>query len=138
MKDDEIKARVAELAEIEDHKVAQVNIRSRKQELEGPPTFPPGENPTLGFRIKRIRNQSRLCEIGCGDIVDYQVVEYRFGTSPAPHWKTRCANCQKYLHPNGHEFMSGGHNIANAYVSHFIANPQDKPVIRKCSKPDTK
>lgn len=127
MKNDEFLARIAELAEIEYQKVPEVVIRSKKQEEEFPPPFPPGENPTLGFRITRIRNQNRLCELGCGQIVESQVIERKFNLTPEPHWKTRCATCQNYVHPSGQGFIRGGHQVQNEYVKAFRNSKYSKP-----------
>lgn len=134
MKNDEFRAKIEEFAHTEDYKVADVNVRSKKQEEQGE-IFPPGENPTLGFRVKKLKNQNRLCEMGCNEIVDSQVIEYRLGYSPKRHWKVRCNNCQYYLHPNGEQLIKGGASVANAYTSHFHRNPDEKPVLKRLSRP---
>jgi hypothetical protein len=56
-------------------------------------------NPTLGFEFIKLKEQHRLCELNCGDIVSNQVIEKRLCTSPETHWRTRCANCKRYVSP---------------------------------------
>ena len=82
------------------------------------------ENPTLGFKLVRLRDQHRLCEIGCGDIVTNQVIEKRLCFSPEKHWRTRCATCGNYVSPDGKGFIEGGHTVAAAFVKWF--NYRDK------------
>ena len=77
------------------------------------------ENPTLGFDLVKIKPISRLCELGCGDVVDNQVIERRFCSAPDKHWRTRCQSCGCYLSPDGKGFIDGAHTIYNAYVRYF-------------------
>ncbi len=120
MKDSEFRSRIQEFAEIEDHKVAQVNIRSKKQEEEGN-IFPPGENPTLGFAIKRMKPNSRLCELGCGEVVNNQVIEIKKHHSPVTHWRTKCVNCNCVLSPDGTGLIdaTNGSSLQNAFIRHY-------------------
>lgn len=119
MDEKEFKNRIAELAVIEDVKVASVNIRSKKQEEEMSDLFPPGENPTLGFELKAIRAQEKLCELGCGDMVANQRIEYKKHIYPIDHWRTRCVNCECTLSPDGKGFIEGVANVNNAYMRYF-------------------
>jgi hypothetical protein len=73
-------------------------------------------NPTLGFKFIKLKEQHRLCELGCGDIVANQVVEKRMAFTPKPHWRTRCQNCGCYLSPDGEGFIEGGHKAAAAFT----------------------
>lgn len=119
MDDKEFKNRIAELAIIEDIKVAKVNIRSKKQEDEISDLFPPGENPTLGFELKEIREQAKLCELGCGDIVIGQRIEHKRYDYPITHWRTRCVNCDCTLSPDKAGFLQGITNINNTFARYL-------------------
>ena len=119
MNDKEFKTRIAELADIEDIKVPVVNIRSKKQEEELADLFPPGENPTLGFELKRLKPQARLCELGCGDIVENQHIEYKKYEYPVTHWRTRCTTCECTLSPDGKGFIEGTVQVNNAFARYF-------------------
>jgi hypothetical protein len=77
------------------------------------------ENPTLGFQLVKLKDQHRVCELGCGDIVTNQVIEKRHGQTPKSHWKTRCKNCDHYVSPDGLGFIKGGHQIQHAYMKYF-------------------
>jgi hypothetical protein len=86
----------------------------------------PLTNDTLGFTLVKIKPQSKLCELGCGDIVEDQVIERRFGETPKPHWKTRCKNCGCYVTPDGQGFVDNSHGIQQLYFQHFAQG-----VVRK-------
>ena len=77
------------------------------------------ENPTLGFQLVKIKDQHKLCEIGCGDIVTNQVVEKRLCFNPEKHWRTRCATCGKYISPGGQGFIEGAHLVASEFIKYF-------------------
>lgn len=57
-------------------------------------------NPSLGFKIKKINDHIELCQIGCGQIVTNQRIEYRAAHPDEPNWRVKCANCGKYKHPS--------------------------------------
>lgn len=115
---DEFKNKVAELADIEDIKVPKPNIRSKKQEEYGD-VFPPGENPTLGFELKGIREQTKLCELGCGEMVVGQRVEYKRYDYPVTHWRTKCVNCDCTLSPDKTGFIQGATQVNNTFYRYF-------------------
>ena len=77
------------------------------------------DNPTLGFELIKLKEQHRLCELGCGDVVTNQVIERRHCESPKPHWRTRCGACNAFVSPTGEEFIRGGHAIQQAYLRFF-------------------
>lgn len=77
------------------------------------------ENPTLGFKFKKLKNSIKPCELGCGEMVENQIVEKRLATTPKTHWRTRCNNCGCYLSPDGEGFLKGGHAVAAAYLKFF-------------------
>lgn len=119
MDKNEFRARVAELAIIEDAKLPKVNDKARgadevheviydKQLVE----LSAEENPTLNFTLVSVKPISKLCEFPtCGKVVANQVIEYRHAQSPRPHWRTRCDNCMKYLHPDGESLIDDSRQV---------------------------
>jgi hypothetical protein len=77
------------------------------------------ENPTLGFELVRLKDQNRLCELGCEKTVPNQIIERRLVTTPVKHWRTRCKTCDCYVAPDGVGLIKGSHLVQNAYVNHF-------------------
>lgn len=77
------------------------------------------ENPTLGFKVIKLKDVHRSCELGCGDIVANQVIEKRLATHPQRHWRTRCRSCDCFVSPDGEGFIEGGSNIQAAYMRWF-------------------
>ena len=84
------------------------------------------DNPTLGFDLVRIKPNIRACELNCGDIVTDQIIERRFATTPIPHWRTRCNNCQCFVSPDGQGFIQGAHAIQAAYLKYFNMDRKKK------------
>lgn len=80
-------------------------------------------NPTLGFKLVKLKEKHRLCELDCGDLVANQVVERRLAFTPEKHWRTRCQNCAKFVSPDGVGFIEGGHAVAAAYTRYFKGLP---------------
>jgi hypothetical protein len=76
-------------------------------------------NPTLGFKFIKLKEVERECMLGCGERVINQKVEKRFVFTPVRHWRTRCATCQSFVHPNGEELIKGGHAVQAAFLRHF-------------------
>jgi len=76
-------------------------------------------NPTLGFKVVKIKPVHRACELGCGDIVANQVIEKRLCFTPVTHWRTRCIACGCFVSPDGESFIKGGHEIQSAYMRYF-------------------
>lgn len=77
------------------------------------------ENPTLGFQLIKLKDQHRLCELGCGEIVTNQIIERRYAQTPKKHWRTRCKNCDCYLGPDGKDFIKGSHAVQHAFARYF-------------------
>jgi len=77
------------------------------------------ENPTLGVELVKVKTITKLCEMGCGRIVDNQKIEKRFASEPKPHWKTKCVNCGCYLAPDGETLLDGS-NAAQAAFRSFL------------------
>jgi len=87
------------------------------------------DNPTLGYELVKVKEQHRLCELGCGEVVTNQIIELRFVRTPQPHWRTRCRNCDCYVSPDGKGFIKGSHTVQNAYGRYFNSNknnPKDE------------
>ena len=76
-------------------------------------------NPTLGFKFIKLKPVERDCQLGCGERVVDQRIEKRLAFTPVRHWRTRCTNCQNYVHPNGQELIRGGHQVQLAYLRFF-------------------
>lgn len=79
------------------------------------------QNPTLGVEIIKYRTKEKECVLGCGQMVKDQMLEHRVCFSPIKHWRTRCANCECFLTPDG-QFIKGGHAIQSFYVKFFKAH----------------
>lgn len=79
----------------------------------------PLENETLGFDLIKLKTQPKLCEIGCGKIVEGQVIEKKRSTYPKPHWRTRCSRCDCYISPDGEHLIKGTAAIQAAFVRFF-------------------
>ena len=79
-------------------------------------------NDTLGFELVKLRDQHKICELGCGDVVTNQVIQKRLCSSPKPHWRTRCDNCSGWQNPTSTGIIKGAHAIQNAYVEFFNLN----------------
>lgn len=77
-----------------------------------------GVNITIPKKIKAIKHEPKLCELGCGQMVIDQKIEKRYSDYPIKHWKTKCSNCQYYLHPEGH--LVRGTNEITAYFAKKI------------------
>lgn len=109
MDKNELKQRIQEVAIIKEKKptkspthnrlakevVIEVDDDGEEYEVEREIT----ENPTLGFELVALKDQHRVCELGCGNIVSNQKIEKRLTHYPEPHWRTRCVNCTRYISP---------------------------------------
>jgi hypothetical protein len=90
------------------------------------------ENPTLGFDLIKVKEQHKVCELGCGEVVTDQIIEKRHAMTPKPHWRTRCKNCDCYVSPDGLGFIKGSHAVQNAYARHFNSTKvvhKDEPEV---------
>lgn len=118
------KNRLEELAEIKPIKPAKTHEPAELNQavINGETvTLTNQFNPTLGFELLKVKTTSRLCELGCGCIVENQVIERRLCTQPEKHWRIRC-NCGNYVNPKGDGFVKGGSQIAAAFISYFNEN----------------
>lgn len=77
------------------------------------------DNPTLGFKLIKVKDQHKSCELGCGKIVTNQVIEKRLVSTPTKHWRTRCRNCDMYVNPNADGFIRGSHKVQHEFIKHF-------------------
>jgi hypothetical protein len=151
MNKDEYRRRLEELAIIKDIKPVKTAMHNRRAiesvteyDEDGEPyeVFKEvTENPTLGFELVKIKDRIDSCELGCGVIATNQVIEKRFCSHPVPHWRTRCANCQKYVSPDGKQFINGGAQIVREFVKFFkqqgidIPNEKTNPIIGEQVQP---
>jgi hypothetical protein len=95
--------------------------------------FETDSNPTLPFELSHLKPIEKLCQMGCGDMVKDQVIEKRLALTPQRHWRTRCASCQAYLHPDGKTIVHGSHEIQRIYLAMFngLSYPELQPVTYK-------
>jgi hypothetical protein len=82
----------------------------------------PDPNPALGdIAFNGLKPVERPCMINCGKTVVDQVVERRLIFTPVKHWRTRCVNCQSFIHPNGVDIVKGAHLVQSIFQKHFKA-----------------
>jgi hypothetical protein len=60
-----------------------------------------GVNITLPRKLKGIKHEPRMCELGCGKIAVDQRIDIRFQNYPEKHWIQKCNFCQYYKMPDG-------------------------------------
>lgn len=92
-------------------------------------------NPSLGIKIKKLKEVQRACDLGCGKTVPNQVIEIRKCETPYTHWRTRCHACSAFVAPDGEGFIEGGHQIQSAYVKHYYNNEKE---LKAKQKPKSK
>jgi hypothetical protein len=122
----ELKQKIAQVAEIKELKpVTAAHIRLDETHVndvkvgDSWTTITKDVNPTLGFKLLKLKEQFRACELGCGEVIANQVIEKRLVFTPEKHWRTRCATCGKFVSPDGTGFVSGGANIQGAYAKYY-------------------
>jgi hypothetical protein len=77
-------------------------------------------NPALGdVEFTGLKPVKRPCMLNCGNEVIDQVVERRLVFTPVRHWRTRCATCQSFVHPNGVDIIKGAHLTQATFVKHL-------------------
>ena len=77
-------------------------------------------NPALGDdEFVGLKPVKRPCQLNCGNEVIDQIVERRLVFTPVRHWRTRCANCQSFVHPNGVDIIKGAHLAQSIFVKHL-------------------
>lgn len=141
MKPDEYLRKLSEVAEWEVPKIDEINRpkhlpvaqrpRSRwaseEERLEYIDEVTPdfvvgGRNLTMMPRIKRIKQEPKPCELGCGEMVLAQKIDKTHHQWPEPHWRTKCTNCQHYVHPSGEGLVKG----VNVFHTHFAKKKTKK------------
>ena len=60
-----------------------------------------GANVTLPKQIKRILHEPKPCELGCGQQVVNQIIQYTKHDFPITYWRKRCTNCQYWVLEDG-------------------------------------
>ena len=78
------------------------------------------ENPTLGFEFVKIKPIIKECVLGCGEMVENQLVERKLYEYPDKHWRTSCKNCKCTVGPDGKTFVKGTSNIQNAFYRWYL------------------
>jgi hypothetical protein len=82
-------------------------------------------NPTLGFKMIKLKDKLRPCDLSCGDVVPNQIIEKRHYKHPYSHWRTYCKTCAKYVSPDGKSFISGGFAINYAFENYHKKQDKD-------------
>lgn len=121
----EFKTRLAELADFEEvtprilreeagqyDQIHELNIDGELVEIDRTC------NPTLGIRLIGLKPNTQACELGCGKIIDRQVVEKIRYQTPVEHWRTKCAECGKYQHPSGQGTVEG-RNVSGVFGKYY-------------------
>ena len=126
MDKDEFRKRVEELAVIKDKTLKPLNpARAKKRIVQIEDEFgdlieveevEPRENKTLGFELIDIKHQPKVCELGCGKIVEGQVIQTHFSQWPVNHRRVKCLICNKYQHPSGEGLIANGHSTSAVYT----------------------
>jgi hypothetical protein len=60
-----------------------------------------GVNITVPPKLKGVKREPRLCELGCGKIAVDQRIDIKFQSFPEKHWIKKCNFCQYYQLPDG-------------------------------------
>jgi hypothetical protein len=76
-------------------------------------------NPTLGYEFVKLKPIKKDCELGCGQVVDNQIIEKRLAFTPQKHWRTKCKTCGYFVHPTGLGFVETAHQIQAEYFKWF-------------------
>lgn len=130
MDKEEFRKRLEEVAVLQDVKPARtastgrlpkevvVEVDEYGEEVEVERTIPL-ENDTLGFKMVKVKPIAKICDLGCGKIVEDQVIEQRLSIYPTPHWRTRCVKCNAWLAPNGVDIIHGSPAAQSAFVKHL-------------------
>lgn len=63
------------------------------------------QNDTLGFKLIKLKDQYRLCELGCGEVIPNQIIEKKVHFTPQSHWRTKCMACKKWVSPDGTQMI---------------------------------
>lgn len=125
MDPNEFNTKLAEIATVKTIKPARHNGDRANEEITQAKingeliTITQQYNPTLGIELVKLKPVAKLCELGCGKIVDNQVIEKRVSHYPAPHWKTKCVNCGCWLAPNGVDLLENSSKAQAAFLWHL-------------------
>ena len=60
-----------------------------------------GVNITIPRKLKAIRHQPKICELGCGQMAVDQRIDIKLRNWPEKHWVKKCNFCQYYQLPDG-------------------------------------
>ena len=105
-------------------KIKQVRIEVDEwgEEVEIEEEVWPEGNPTVLPVIKQLKPVERVCQLGCGKIIEDQKLNIRLHIKPYKHYRTHCNGCMKWKNPYG-EIVSSS-TIEQDYYRYFIE--QDK------------
>ena len=60
-----------------------------------------GVNITIPRKLKGIKHQPKICDLGCGQMAVDQRIDIKLRTWPDKHWVKKCNFCQYYKLPDG-------------------------------------
>jgi len=69
--------------------------------LENSRVIVDGVNITIPRKLKGVKHQPKMCDLGCGKIAVDQRIDIKFQTFPEKHWVKKCNFCQYYQMPDG-------------------------------------
>jgi hypothetical protein len=126
MDNEEFLSRLTELAELQVIKVAgpaqrkpdeHLIVWRNGQEYE----IDDKANPTLYYRIKKIKNNVRKCE-DCGRRVKERIVTKKLLSFPVVHWRQSCNTCKMYQHPETGDYCLVGLATQSVWLSWLKLN----------------
>lgn len=129
MDKEEFRRRISQLAEIKDRKPSRRSTDGRMAKEITIEINEDGEevevqrevkltNDTLGFDLVRIKHKPKVCELGCGKIVEGQHVQITFNTHPFEHWRKKCTNCGCHVGPDGKTLYENGVQAQAAFYTY--------------------
>ena len=75
-------------------------------------------NPTLYYRIKKIKDELRKCE-DCGKKVKNRTISKKLYAFPVKHWRKLCNNCNMVQHPDTGKYCLLGAATQNVYIQYL-------------------
>lgn len=107
---------IDDLGRLKKPKIQDFEFDEEGEPIEQEELFSEG-NPTLGFRLVKIHPVPKLCELGCGKIVEDQKISHKVHSVPKKHWRTSCNKCMKVVGPDGKMYIAP--EAARLYGLHF-------------------
>lgn len=90
-------------------------------------------NPTIPKELAAIKHAPKPCE-DCGATVVDRRCNIRRSTSPYPHWKVSCTNCNKYQNPSTGKFDMDQYQVVGYHRDIDKAEKQANKSAAKTAK----